>query len=114
MSGYVVTVEFRVKPDEISDFLRLVTQNARLSAETEPACRQFDVVVPDGAPHTVFLYEIYDDKPGFEKHMATPHFHDFDRQSAPMVRSKSVSAGRLHFAGRSPTKSKRKNPKDIP
>jgi len=107
MSGYVVTVEFRVKSDELSDFLRLVAENARLSAETEAGCRQFDVVVSEGSPNTVFLYEIYDDRPAFDCHMATRHFIEFDRQSANMVLSKAVSTGRLHFAGRSPTWQKR-------
>jgi (4S)-4-hydroxy-5-phosphonooxypentane-2,3-dione isomerase len=100
MSGFVVTVEFRLDPRERDGFLRLVTENARLSAETEPGCRQFDVVVPEGRDDRVYLYEIYDGEPDFELHRAQPHFIEFDRLTSEMVRAKKVTLGRLHFAGR--------------
>jgi (4S)-4-hydroxy-5-phosphonooxypentane-2,3-dione isomerase len=112
MNGYVVTVEFRVEPDKFAGFLRLVTENARASAETEPGCQKFDVIVPDASANTVFLYEIYDDRPAFEQHLASAHFLAFDRRCAPMVRSKVVSTGGLHFASRPPKQPTPKPAKD--
>jgi len=100
MSGFVVTVEFRLKPSEFDNFLRLVTENARLSAKTEPGCRQFDVIVPASRNDSVFLYEIYDNEPAFETHKAQAHFIEFDRLTGPMVQAKTIMLGRLQYAGR--------------
>ena len=63
-------------------FRRLINENARASVRDEPGCRQFDVVVPDGEPDSIFLYEIYDDAAAFDAHKKTPHFAQFDRDSA--------------------------------
>ena len=100
MSGFVVTVEFRLKSGDLDGFLELVTENARLSAGTEPGCRQFDVIVPQGEENCVFLFEVYDDESSFESHNATKHFAEFDRQSASMVSTKRVMVGKLHYSGR--------------
>jgi quinol monooxygenase YgiN len=80
--------------------LRLVTENARISAETEPGCRQFEVVVPNGGESRVYLYEVYDDQSAFDRHKAQAHFIEFDRLSSDLVEAKTVTIGKLHFAGR--------------
>src|SRR5438309_89185 len=65
MSGYVVSVEFEIRPDAFAAFKKLTVENARASVRDEPGCRQFDVCAPvDGAPRVV-LYEIYDDEGAF-------------------------------------------------
>jgi quinol monooxygenase YgiN len=99
MGGYVVMVEFRLKPGMSERFRRLISENARASVRDEPGCRQFDVVVPDGEPESIVLYEIYDDAAAFAAHMKTPHFAQFDRDSAALVASKKVTLGSLVFAG---------------
>jgi (4S)-4-hydroxy-5-phosphonooxypentane-2,3-dione isomerase len=45
----------------------------------------------DGPPDTVFLWEIYDDRAAFDAHLASRHFRDFDRATADMVRTKTVT-----------------------
>jgi (4S)-4-hydroxy-5-phosphonooxypentane-2,3-dione isomerase len=80
-------------------FHRLINENARASVRDEPGCRQFDVVVAEGEPDSVLLYEIYDDKAAFAAHTKTPHFAAFDRDSASCVASKKVSLGTLVYAG---------------
>lgn len=99
MGGYVVLVEFKLRPGTSERFRRLINENARASVRDERGCRQFDVVVPEGEPDSVLLYEIYDDKAAFAAHMKTPHFADFDRDSAPCVASKKVTLGTLVYAG---------------
>ena len=37
------------------------------------------------------LYELYDDEAAFRAHLATPHFLQFNEQTAPWVASKSVA-----------------------
>jgi (4S)-4-hydroxy-5-phosphonooxypentane-2,3-dione isomerase len=80
-------------------FRRLINENARASVRDEPGCRQFDVVVPEGEPDSVLLYEIYDDPAAFAAHTKTPHFADFDRESGSCVASKKVTLGTLAYAG---------------
>lgn len=99
MGGYVVMVEFRLKPGMSERFRQMINENARASVRDEPGCRQFDVVVPDGEPDSIFLYEIYNDAAAFAAHMKTPHFASFDRDSAPCVAGKKVTLGALVFAG---------------
>ena len=95
----MVLVEFRLKPGMSARFRRLINENASASVRDEPGCRQFDVVVPDGEPDGVFLYEIYDDSAAFDAHKKTTHFASFDSDSAPCVASKKVTLGSLVFAG---------------
>ena len=99
MGGYVVMVEFRLKPGMSERFRQMINENARASVRDEPGCRQFDVVVPDGEPDSVVLYEIYDDAAAFAAHMKTSHFASFDRDSAPCIAGKKVTLGALVFAG---------------
>ena len=91
---FVVTVTFTLKEGAMDRFLPLIHANARASLEREPGCARFDVCLsPQG--DRVFLYELYDDEAAFAAHKATPHFADFDRDSAALVADKSVSTWSL-------------------
>ena len=87
---HVVIVDFTVKPEAVQAFAVAMTEQARVSLETEGGCRQFDVVWSDDAPHRVFLYEIYDSPAAFAAHLDSEHFKRFDRQVAPMIVDKRV------------------------
>jgi quinol monooxygenase YgiN len=91
MSGYVILVDFRLVAGSRSAFRRLIDDNARQSCRTEPGCRRFDVLEPDGEPDRVLLYEIYDDRAAFEAHTRTAHFARFDAASAALVAEKVVT-----------------------
>ena len=90
MGGFVIIVDFRLKAGRLADFRRVVDENARASAQREPGCRRFDVLVPSGEADRVVLYEIYDDRAAFEAHMASAHFAKFQAESTEMVSAKSV------------------------
>ena len=100
MSGFVIVVEFRLKPGTFARFRDLVVENARASVRDEPGCRIFDVAAPLGEGDRIVLYEVYDDDDAFAAHLETPHFAAFDAASRPLVAAKSVSEFRLEFAGR--------------
>jgi quinol monooxygenase YgiN len=89
-SMFVVVVEFEVRADARDRFLELVVENAATSRRSEPGCRQFDVCVDPNAPATVFLYEIYDDRQAFDRHLTLPHFLAFDAVARSLVHSKRV------------------------
>jgi quinol monooxygenase YgiN len=89
---YVITVEFDAEPQHAADFLPLVCENARLSREREPGCRQFDVCTDPARPGVFFLYERYHSREAFEAHLASEHFVRFDAATRAMVVSKTVRA----------------------
>jgi quinol monooxygenase YgiN len=91
MTGFVITVEFKLKPGAMGKFRDLIDRNATESCRVEPGCRRFDVLVPQGQDDTVFLYEIYDDRTAFDAHLTAPHFRAFDRDSAAFVLAKRVN-----------------------
>ena len=95
MTGYVITVDFHLKPESRDKFLGLVRENAALSLANERGCRRFDVCVPlDGSPQ-VFLYEIYDDEAAFKAHLETPHYKSFAAAAASMVQDRKIVPLRL-------------------
>lgn len=91
MSGFVVTVDFKLKPGAMERFRALIDRNAKDSCAEESGCRRFDVLLRDDVPDTVFLYEIYDDRTAFEAHLKTRHFDIFNRDSSDLVVSKQVN-----------------------
>ena len=97
MSGFVIIVDFRLKPGTYDRFRALIVENAAASVRDEPGCRRFDVVVPEGEADRIILYEIYDDAAAFDAHLKTPHFASFDAASAPLVAARTVSRCRLDF-----------------
>ncbi|MCU0805948.1 MAG: antibiotic biosynthesis monooxygenase [Burkholderiales bacterium] len=87
---YVVTVEFRLSPTRVAEFLSLVVANASDSREQEPGCQQFDVCNDPDQPSHVFLYEVYEDRDAFDAHLRTAHFRSFDAAARGMVTEKIV------------------------
>ena len=85
-----LVVEFRIKPEFVRDFEAAIDKNARLSRETEPGCRQFDVCRDPADPSLFFLYELYDDAAAIQAHLASAHFRDLDETSAAWVAAKTV------------------------
>ena len=91
MTGFVVWVDFRLKPGARDRFRWLVDANATASVRNEAGCRRFDVTEARGEPDRVLLYEIYDSEAAFEDHCRTAHFDEFNTQSAPLVDTKVVT-----------------------
>ena len=91
MSGFVILVDFRLKPGTLADFRRLIDENARTSCREEPGCRRFDVLEPAGERDRIVLYEIYDDRAAFEAHVKSRHFARFNESSAALVAAKAVT-----------------------
>src|ERR1700729_3024198 len=99
MSGYVVLVDFRLKPGARAVFRNLIDENARQSARLEPGCRRFDVVEPHDDEDTVLLCEIYRDRAAFEAHLRSEHNARFGASRAGLVVSKSIRLGELVCEG---------------
>jgi quinol monooxygenase YgiN len=91
MSGFVIVVDFKIKPGQMAAFRRLIDDNAQASVKDEPGCRRFDVLANRKDAERVLLYEIYDSRAAFDAHLKTPHFAVFNTASANLVADKIVA-----------------------
>lgn len=98
-AGFVVIVDFRLKPGARQAFRELIDANADASVRDEAGCRRFDVTEVRDEPDRILLYEIYDDEAAFDAHCRTPHFREFDLASEPLVDRKAVTLCDLVFEG---------------
>lgn len=87
---YAVAVTFTLKPGCREAFMARMLPNAEAS-RGEPACRYFDVCTDPERPEHVFLYELYDDRAGFDAHLAAPHFLAFAEAVAEMVEDRAFA-----------------------
>jgi autoinducer 2-degrading protein len=69
----MIIVRLEVKPDRVSDFLKLVTFNGTESRK-EPGNLRFDVVRSVDNPALFRLYEVYRDEASILAHQATAHY----------------------------------------
>lgn len=104
-AGFAITVAFDLVEGGLSEFLRMVKENAALSVAQEAGCLRFDVLTPLDAGGTgVLLYEVYTDDEAYDQHLASEHFGTFNRHSRALVRSKTVTrfAVAIHEEERDP------------
>ncbi|MDI4659352.1 putative quinol monooxygenase [Xanthobacter autotrophicus] len=95
---FVVIAEFDVEPARLADFLAVARDDAAHSVADEPGCRQFEVIVLEGAS-TVVFYEVYDDRAAFDAHLETPHLGRFRDAFPALIRAEQrVRFGALRSA----------------
>ena len=85
-----LVVEFRIRPESIDDFAVAIDENAKLSRDAEPGCRQFDVCRDPADASLFFLYELYDDEAAIQAHLKSAHFLQMNETTAGWVQSKAV------------------------
>jgi len=76
------------KPDQVDRFMSMLLENAKAARETEPGCRQFDVLVDPKDRTRVMLYEVYEDDAAFQAHQQTPHFKRYIAEAIPLLQSR--------------------------
>jgi (4S)-4-hydroxy-5-phosphonooxypentane-2,3-dione isomerase len=77
VSAFVLVVNLQIKPAAVDKFMPLALENARATRETEPGCRQFDVIVDPQDATKIAFYEVYDSEAAFQAHQQTPHFKKY-------------------------------------
>jgi quinol monooxygenase YgiN len=88
MNKFVLAVGLVVKPDQVDRFMSMLLANAKAARETEPGCRQFDVLVDPKDRTRVMLYEVYEDEAAFQAHQQTPHFKRYIAEAIPLLQSR--------------------------
>ncbi len=86
----VLAPVFTIKEGKMDAFLKRMMQQAKDSLESEPGCRQFDVLKSDKKPNQILLYEIYDNAEAIVQHRAMPHYKSFRAEIADLVESIDV------------------------
>jgi quinol monooxygenase YgiN len=86
--SFVLVVNLEIKPDEVDRFMAMALENAKASRETEPGCRQFDVLVDPEDRTKVMFYEVYADAGAFEAHQQTAHFKKYFDQALGYLASR--------------------------
>jgi quinol monooxygenase YgiN len=81
----VVIAEFEVKAESLDDFIALARRFAQECLDSEPGCRQFDVVQVESTPRAVLFYEAYDDAAAFEAHCGSAHLSRFKAAFVPLI-----------------------------
>ena len=77
MGAFVLVVNLEIKPGDVDRFMAMALENAKASRETEPGCRQFDVLVDPNDKTKVMFYEVYADEAAFQVHQQTAHFKNY-------------------------------------
>ena len=90
---YCVVVRFDVKAGFEEKFRKLVLANAAASLKDEPDCHTFDVC-QGSEPGTIFLYELYTSEAAFAHHLQTPHFKQFNADTADCLAGKVIETYR--------------------
>ena len=70
---YAITVQLKVKPEKVDDFLKLTLENAT-AARKEPGCLRFDVLRHEKEPDRFFFYEVYRTPDDHKAHQGTAHY----------------------------------------
>jgi quinol monooxygenase YgiN len=83
--SYVLSVQLRIRPENVDRFMGECLANGKAARETEPGCRTFDVLVDPQDPTRVMLYEVYADEKAFEAHQQTPHFKKYLAEAVPLL-----------------------------
>lgn len=81
----MVIAEFEVKAESFDDFIALARRFAQECLDSEPGCRQFDVVQVESTPQGVLFYEAYDDAAAFDAHCASAHLARFKAAFPPLI-----------------------------
>ncbi len=82
---HIVMVRFKVKADQVANFLQESVQDAKGSVLTEPGCRRFDVIQDNADPTMVAFTEVYDSPAAFEDHKTRPHFKTWAASTKDMI-----------------------------
>lgn len=87
---YVIVAEFKIKPDQVEAFARLIDRQARDSVGLEADCHQFDVRQVEDDPSRFLLYELYTDRAAFDTHRGMAHTTRFLAEAGPMLLERSL------------------------
>jgi len=88
---YVVLVQVTVRPQMLTEFERLLMNNARESIARDRGCLRFDVSQHVDDPTRWVLHEVYDVPESHAAHRQSPHFLAYDAFARDAIIEKAVA-----------------------
>lgn len=88
---FAVVEKLRVDPQNRIRLIALALEKAAITLGTEPGCRQFDVCSDPSLPETLLLYQLYDHREAFERHVETKHFRSYVLRTSELVKRREVN-----------------------
>lgn len=90
--GYCVNVCFTLKEGKMDEFLKVILADQKATRASEPGNLEFVIGEDTSDPNTFHLYEKYKGEAGFQAHLKTPHFEEWDKfvKSEPFVKGPEV------------------------
>jgi quinol monooxygenase YgiN len=95
MSKIAIVGEFRAQPGKFDAFLAKMTEHARASRK-EPGCIRFDVFVPEKAPDTFCIYEIWADRTVLDVHSSSARMKAYREATKPLQAERKITLCALH------------------
>lgn len=84
-------VEFQFEAKDMDDAIELLTNMQNKVIEYEEGCIIYDILLNDEEPHTIYLYECYENKTALEAHNNTSYFKDIvEKQLAPLIKTQKI------------------------
>jgi autoinducer 2-degrading protein len=95
VAAIVIIVEFETADGSEPEFMRLISEHARLTREEEPGCLRFEVIKPvnrDGTPipNKVMVNELYADMAAVGAHEKNPRMGPLGAAIAPLLVSRRL------------------------
>ena len=84
---YVQIATLEIDPSRIEEYCAAVAAHARAAIESEPGVLALNVVADRDDPARITVFEIYQDRAAYERHLQAAHFLDYKAAVETMVRS---------------------------
>ena len=91
MSAIALIVELKFAAGQRDRYLARARTHRENVIANERGCQRFDVVVPDDAEDTVYLYEVYADEAALETHMNTSYMQEYRADTGPMIAERKLT-----------------------
>ncbi len=88
MSTFALEAEQELKPGQKDAFLARARKHRDTVLAKEAGCERFDLLTPEEAGDTVFLYEVYADRNALDAHFETPYMKQYLEDTGPLVASR--------------------------
>lgn len=90
---YVRLAELEIDPAQMQRFNAALQEGVTTAVRVEPGVLALYAVSEQDHPNRVRVFEMYQDKATYQKHLQTPHFRKFRDMTDKMVKSRKLLDG---------------------
>lgn len=91
MAKQAVLVRYKVKQGRMGEFLPILKDHIAKTRAGEPACVQFDLMVPHDEQDCVHLYEVYADESAFRIHNASQQLANYKAATNSLLQERAIT-----------------------